>query len=785
MKKMVISFTDLLESERSAAGGKGGTLSRLYQSGMPVPDGFIIMPSAFDQEDLHDEAWSEIQKRLNIMRQGDPEIAFAVRSSALAEDSAYASFAGEFETVLDVRTDQALRAAILQVHSSRLSDRVKAYSQAKGITEEQEIAIVIQRLIRADISGILFTADPVTSDLTSMPGNFVYGFGEELVAGEVEPFTFSFKRANGTYAGPSDLKPYAKRLYRLAVKLETDLECPQDIEWALADGQIYILQSRPITTLIDYDPVKCEWNTSFTGDYAWVSSEVFTDTMTPASWSIWKKFQNVDEVFGVKAIGNICGHFYMNMSFAGAMIKLTGKDLDYLTNYVKLTTGFDLRKIEIPELPVSRWNLIKFLIPLMMDMLPKQLKLMKRHEEILKDNVKWCEKTRELIKSIEDKSELAEMWLDELWPVYWDLLQLQDKSNEDYFLPFLSVRENLISLVGKERAEALLANLVGESGDLSSLGQLHGLQQLADGEISPEDYLRIAGHRPPSENEISTPRFYEDPDWINKQLADYKKNTIDYRKMGTEKRKKFKQVWDEFAQDYPKQSKKIWAGLEKTINGMEKRERIRSELTRALGVFRDWFLRAGELTSLGDDVFYLQNEEVQQLLKGEDCWLEIVAPRKEAYQRHLALPTLPMMISGRFDPYTWEKDPNRRSDYYDAHKPMPKRQESDLVQGLPGSAGQVEGTVRIIHSPAQINEFQIGEILVAPSTNVGWTPLFPRATAVITDIGAPLSHAAIVARELGIPAVVGTGNSSSVLKTGDRVRVDGSHGIVEILEKPN
>ena len=116
MNKMVISFTDLLESDRTTAGGKGGTLSRLYQSGIPVPDGFIIMPSAFDQEDLRGEAWAEIQKQLEKMRQGDPEIAFAVRSSALAEDSAYASFAGEFETVLDVRTDQALRAAILQVH---------------------------------------------------------------------------------------------------------------------------------------------------------------------------------------------------------------------------------------------------------------------------------------------------------------------------------------------------------------------------------------------------------------------------------------------------------------------------------------------------------------------------------------------------------------------------------------------------------------------------------------------------------------------------------------------
>ena len=115
--------------------------------------------------------------------------------------------------------------------------------------------------------------------------------------------------------------------------------------------------------------------------------------------------------------------------------------------------------------------------------------------------------------------------------------------------------------------------------------------------------------------------------------------------------------------------------------------------------------------------------------------------------------------------------------------PMTQETKSDVIKGYPGSSGQVEGLVRIIHSPAEADRLQSGEILVAASTNVGWTPLFPRASAVITDIGAPLSHAAIVARELGIPAVLGTGNSTLSLNDGDRVRVDGSHGVVEILEK--
>ena len=124
-------------------------------------------------------------------------------------------------------------------------------------------------------------------------------------------------------------------------------------------------------------------------------------------------------------------------------------------------------------------------------------------------------------------------------------------------------------------------------------------------------------------------------------------------------------------------------------------------------------------------------------------------------------------------------------DYYDATMPMLSAPDSDTLKGCPGAAGRVEGRVRILASPEEGAELKPGEILVATTTNIGWTPLFPRAAAIITDIGAPLSHAAIVARELGIPAVVGCGNATTRLKTGDRVMVDGGHGIVHILPSSN
>ena len=120
-------------------------------------------------------------------------------------------------------------------------------------------------------------------------------------------------------------------------------------------------------------------------------------------------------------------------------------------------------------------------------------------------------------------------------------------------------------------------------------------------------------------------------------------------------------------------------------------------------------------------------------------------------------------------------------DFFDSTMSMPIATDSEVLKGFAGAAGKVEGIVRILATPEEGEKLQPGEILVSTTTNVGWTPLFPRSAAIITDVGAPLSHAAIVARELGIPAVVGCGNATLRLKTGDRVIVDGGQGIVHIL----
>jgi pyruvate,water dikinase len=217
---MVVSFNEINPEDKMSAGGKGGMLAQLYQSGYPVPEGFVILPAGFSDEGLNKEAWQQVLIQLQHMRRGDSMAAFAVRSSALSEDSAQASFAGEFETILDVHTDEAIQAAIHTVQRSRRGERAMAYSLAKGMLAAHEMAVVVQRLVRADISGVLFTADPVTANHMQMVGNFVFGFGEELVSGEAEPYTFTMSKPKGQYQGPNELKRFARQLYNWLLALK-------------------------------------------------------------------------------------------------------------------------------------------------------------------------------------------------------------------------------------------------------------------------------------------------------------------------------------------------------------------------------------------------------------------------------------------------------------------------------------------------------------------------------------------------------------------------------------
>jgi phosphohistidine swiveling domain-containing protein len=773
----VRTFSELTAKEKGSAGGKGGTLAHLYQASYPVPDGFVILPAGFAGDELRPEAWDQVQTQLKRMRENGT--AFAVRSSALSEDSAQASFAGEFETMLDLHTDDMIREAIHAVRRSRHSERVQTYTQVKGMDGEHDMAVVVQQLVRADISGVLFTADPVSGSRTRMMGNYIYGLGDELVSGEAEPYTFTLELPKGRYDGPAALARFARKLYKMARRLEKDLGSPQDIEWCIADGKVFLLQSRPITTLLEYDPISYDWNSSYTGDYLWgETAGVYPEVLTPSTWSVWLIVFG-REMSGHKFTGNIGGRYYVNYSILYSLLRRFGRRHQDIVDMLSLMMQPLPDGMEIPTVPISIWDL---LASASLKELTRQRKFKRQAAEIVAAAPERCRKLEAQIQAAQDSAALIRLWHEVVRPLFWDSFLLQDAYNEGFTYPFGALKKELTELLGQAEAEALISTIGGGTEQLATVGITAGLLKVARGEMSREEYLRRYGHRHANENELSVQRPKEDPEWLDRQLAELEKHPVDIEAMLEKRAAEFDVVWAQFEGRYPKRAKSIKRKLDNLTQTTHMREAIRSELTRAIGVIRAWFLRAGEITGLADDIFFLTYEETLDLLSGDETAVACIPARRETHEKYRGLPPYPAWIRGRFDPIQWAADPNRRHDAFDAHASLASVPESSTLKGYPGSAGQVEGLVRRIDSPEASDQLQSGEILVAVTTNIGWTPLFPRAAAVVTDIGAPLAHAAIVARELGIPAVVGCGNATLRLRTGDRVRVDGTQGIVEILE---
>ena len=529
-----------------------------------------------------------------------------------------------------------------------------------------------------------------------------------------------------------------------------------------------------------------EWNATLEEDYLWTNmivGEVFPTTTTPSTWSVWEElFSNLS--FGdVSAIGNIAGRPYLNYSLTYSfLLKLTRKH-ERVMGVIEDSIGVPPAGVSIPSFPVP-WKIVLFqLLPREFSKELKKGRLKRDAPEFLAGTRDRCHELGPRIEGAQE-DELISLWKCEIMPRWQEIHLLQDKMNEELQGLTRRLKTELTKLLGEDEASAMLTT-ISSSGELASLGPLAGLSRLSRGELSREEYLRRYGHRGPHENELAEPRPYEDPAVVDRQLAEFNESPVDVAGLLTRRDAESVALWEEIKHELPpKKAQAIERMINATTEANTLREATRSELTRLVGLIRAWFLRAGELGGVGDGVFFLTIDEVIDLLSGDASSVAHIPTRQELYEKYRALPPLPTWIRGRFDPFQWAADPDRRTDLFDAQMTASPAvlPAGDLIRGQPGSAGRVEGVVQRIDSPYEANRLQPGEILVASTTNVGWTPLFPRAAAVVTDVGGSLSHAAIVARELGIPAVVGCGDATSRLKTGDRVLVDGKRGVVEILE---
>jgi rifampicin phosphotransferase len=735
----------------------------------------------------------------------------AVRSSATTEDLPEASFAGQQETFLNVSGNDQLLKAVRRCWASLWTARAISYRAQYQIRSDKiSIAVVVQELIEAEASGIAFSADPVTGDDTMIEINAGWGLGEAIVGGQVTPDAITVERASrrimrtvintktvmtqisdgGTALvpvpkqrqnGPALSESQALRLVDLVIMVEDLCKAPVDVEWCRTGDQLFVLQARPITSAIHPDP----WNDSRSGDFLWTNTnvgEAIPDVMTPATWSMVQVF--LTDAMATASIppyvgyGRIGGRIYLNVSVMmtlSAAVGVTQRSYRSLSEDVFGKLPDDL---EIP--PVNaRWrDIIRAVLPMALHVLGEARRDARVLETYLAAHPALCDRRRAQIAAISTPVELADLWTEVLNPEFHRVSWMLSAATRSSGASFITTRKRLQRLLGDAGANALTAGLAGEAGQLASLGLLDGLDQLAAGEIDRDTFNRRFGHRGPHEFEISLQRPGEDPTWVEMQLAARAMSATSYREMLGAQEEKRKAAWAELEQRHPVHVRILHHQLQRWAEISRDRERARSEVIRYFWVLRAYALQAGELTGLGDDIFFLDKAEIVRVLQGETISSTLINRRRAAYQAYSALPKYPALIRGTFNPYAWAADPNRRSDIFIEGGIS---EANFAVRGFPGSAGVVEAPVRVLNDAADGVAMQPGEVLVTTVINVGWTPLFPRAAAVITDVGAPLSHAAIVARELGIPAVVGCGNATMRLKTGDRVRVDGTAGTVEVL----
>ena len=830
----------------SEIGGKGQSLARLASAGLPVPNGFHITTAAYDDfiADHHledpieaqlatvsdpasqatDQAASAIAALITsheippamaadivraYQRLGSPPV--AVRSSATAEDLPDASFAGQQETFLNVSGVDQLLEAVRRCWASLWTARAISYRAQHQIKPDKiSLAVVVQELIDAEASGIVFTADPVTGDDTMIEINAAWGLGEAVVGGQVTPDAITVERASrrimrtvintktimtqltdgGTTRGRSRGSAERARLDRAASAAtgrswRSWSRISSRIRWT-SSGVAEVINSsccRPGRSPPRSTPDP--WNDSRSGDFLWTNTnvgEAIPDVMTPATWSMVQVF--LTDAMATASIppyvgyGRIGGRIYLNLSVLMTLSAAVGVSEKRYRSLTEEVFGRLPDDLEIPPVKARKRDILRAVLPMALHVLGEARRDVKVLDAYLAEHPALCDRRRADIAAVATPVELADLWTDVLSPEFHRVSWMLSAATRSSGASFITTRKRLQGLVGDAAANALTAGLGAQAGQLASLGLLDGLEQVAAGEIDRDTFNRRYGHRGPHEFEISLPRPGEDPNWIDTQLAARAAAATSYRDMlrhsGAEAQRRMGRAGaaPPAAFRILHHQLRVWAKISRD------RERARTEVIRYFWVLRAYALRAGELTGLGDDIFFLDKAEIVRVLEGETISPTLINRRRAAYQAYSALPKYPALIRGTFNPYAWAADPNRRSDIF-IEGSVSEAEVS--VRGFPGSAGVVEAPVRVLSDAADGAALQPGEVLVTTITNVGWTPLFPRAAAVITDVGAPLSHAAIVARELGIPAVVGCGNATMRLRTGDRVRVDGTAGTVEVL----
>ena len=715
-------LVDVRLTDTAEVGGKAASLGALLADGVRVPDGVVL--TAGVAEMTPDDRRLLVNSAARELGGGS----FAVRSSGVAEDGAERSYAGIFESELDVSADEL----------SAATDRCLASSSAARVTEyepagEARMAVIIQRMVAPAAAGVALTADPINGDRRTCVISAVRGTGDRLVSG----------RALGDEWVVRDGKVTARRQPEHAIdsrqarlvaaesrRIADARGAPQDIEWAIdAAGELWILQARPMTAL----PPDVSWDAPAPGAYTRMLrfGEWIGEPVTPLfeSWLLTAMEERMHALFR-ELIGQIAPrpyHVVVNGWYFYSINFISGRAL-------------------LCSLP---------------GMLVKAVRHPRHIAGVIPPTV------RHAFPVVE------RMWRDDLQPRYQAAVAVAEDRVET--LPPADLPSLIDALA--ELAGEYFVSIAALSGaaykleiNLARAYRRHVARSAGDSHLP-----LLAGFEPAPNRQRAAILSI---DWWHVPVPlDETGPTPSHSRVVAAREEAETAAFAALASS-PRRLRAFRRVLADAQHLVPIREEQTAELTIAWPVMRRAVVRIGEalaergVITTPDDVFFLTRDEVLAGLNGEPLPSTVdVSDRRSLRAEQLRL--VPPRLVGHVNPMIerlWDSFPGLVG---------ARPSETALVSGVPASPGQVTGPVRVIRGPEQFDELLPGEILVAPLTAPAWTPLFTRAAAVVTDTGSAASHASIIAREYGIPAVVGCGDATARLQTGMRVSVDGVTGNVE------
>ena len=822
---MILWLDDVSAQNRFRVGGKGSSLARCRGLGLPVPDGFCVTVDAFTaaisqirdrergpcgKEPFPFPSGLEDALAAAYDRLGKPAV--AVRSSGVDEDSESHSLAGQHETLLGVRGESALFDAVRACWASVWSDSAIEYRRRQGITGVSPIAVVVQPMVAPDVSGVLFTRDPVSGAPGKVVINASYGLGESVVSGLIVPDAFVVSvnpprvvsRVLGSKKTRMDVGeqgviqtrvPSSERsrlcldddqllrLVDIGMRLERHYGSAQDVEWALCDGEVVLLQSRPITAQADsVEPVKSIEPSIERPLSARSRAESFirADLAEHLPGPMPLDLAAVHRL--IKAIGQVLDRAGINPPDPEALIQSHSDGTIRLN--VSVPPQHPLRLLRMPVVAVRglrhdprRWPQEEAAVRRRMNRLAK---LIDRRAEI--DSAALMH----LLDAVLDAAAhvLYDRYRNYLIPMALTrsltrrLAAVADPRagilEEDLYrgLPYVTAKANegVSHLVDQLRRLGLVKALL----ELGPRRFLHDIDTMLGGDQFHADlnrFLTDFGARAGAPYlAFSSRSWRERPEdllgMISAQLrgADAPQGrradvgevsgTATVRSIAMRLPAVLRRSWYRSVS----RQRAMHVGREGTLYLIEE---LFFQARRIVDEISNRLVARGVLEA-AEDILLLYEDEMRRalILPPDGDLLDLVEQRRrdrgraqEAWRRSCAA-----------EPNAIEAD---------------ARLGDELVlRGLPSAAGQATGRARVILSPQDFANLGPGEILVCPFTDPSWTPLFSLAAGVVSEAGGPLSHAAIVAREYGIPAVLGVGDATVQIRDGDLIVVDGSAGVV-------